>query len=73
VLPRGQRALQARNGGRLCSHPFRNLGLAKPRLVPGLQKLIKELTFLAFYALDFLPHAGQAKQGRNDLLMSSHL
>ena len=57
----------------MCSHAFRNLSLGKPRVVPRLQKLIKEFTLLAFDALDFLPHAGPAKQLRNDLIMSSHL
>ena len=69
----GKRTLQACNGGRLCSHAFRDLSLCKPGVVPCLQKLVEEFTFLAFDALDFLPHAGTTKQLRNDLIMSSHL
>jgi hypothetical protein len=46
----------------LRSHAFRNLCLSKPRIVPRLQKLIEKFTFLAFDALDFLPHAGPTEQ-----------
>ncbi len=69
----GKGTLQACDGGRLCSHAFRNLSLSKPRVVSRLQKLIKEFTFLALDTLNFLAHAGPAKQLRNDLIMSSHL
>ena len=69
----GKRALQTRNGWRLCSHALRDLGLGKTRVVPCLQKLVKEFTFLAFNALDFLPYAWPTEKLRNNFIMSSHL
>jgi hypothetical protein len=54
------------------THAFGDLCLRKSRVVPRLQKLIKEFAFLALDAIDFLPYARAAKQLRYNLLMSSH-
>jgi hypothetical protein len=54
------------------THTFGDLCLRKSRVVPRLQKLIKEFAFLALDTIDFLPYAWAAKQLRYNLLMSSH-
>ena len=62
MLSGGKRTLQTCNGWRLSSHAFGDLSLGKPCFVPCLQKLVKELSFLAFNALDFLPDLRPAEQ-----------
>ncbi len=69
----GKRALQTCNGRWLSSHTFRDLRLGKPCVVPCLQKLVQQLTFLALNAFDFLPDARPAEQLRDNLIMNSHL
>jgi hypothetical protein len=62
VLAGCQGALQAGNRRRLRSHALRDLRLRESSVMPCLQKLIKEFSFLALNPFDLLFHSGPAKQ-----------
>ena len=58
VFPGGQRAFEARNGGRLCPHSPRHLRLVRPASCRAFNNASKELCCLLFDTLDLDAHAG---------------
>jgi hypothetical protein len=73
VLPRCQRALEARNGRPLRPHSLRHLRLSKTCLLPGFQQRVEKLCRLSFDTLNLGAHAGTAHEAFDQLIMCFHV